>query len=99
MGDALTCLSCGRSKYPEVFGSYGKIVPRPVAKTVLHFVGFTGDEWISAVRVWGVPDFVHRWADDRFWLGGERAPGDVVVYANGEETRLRRFILNDSDNF
>ncbi len=29
MGDALTCLGCGRTKYPEVFGSHGKIVPRP----------------------------------------------------------------------
>jgi len=25
----------------------------------IHFVGFRGDEYSSAIRIWGVPDFFH----------------------------------------
>lgn len=25
----------------------------------LHFVSFHGDEYVSAVRIWGKPDFFH----------------------------------------
>ena len=64
----------------------------------VHFVGFKGEEWWSARRMWGLPDFVHRWADARFLHGGELAKGDVVVFANGEETRRRRYTFNDSEN-
>lgn len=62
------------------------------------FVGFKGDEFRSAVRVWGQPDFVSRWNDNRFRFGGERDPDDVVVFANGEEDRDRGvWSFNDSD--
>ena len=64
----------------------------------VHFVGFKGEEWWSAVRVWGVPDFVHRWADKRFWFGGELCPGDVVVFANNEDKKDRGvWVFNDSE--
>jgi hypothetical protein len=47
----------------------------------LHFVGFRGDEYIRAVRVFGPPDFIHiGW--DR-WAWAEVMPGDVAVFARG----------------
>lgn len=47
----------------------------------LHFVGFRGDEYTRAVRIFGEPDFIHiGW--DR-WARQEVAPGDVAVFARG----------------
>lgn len=45
----------------------------------VHFVGFRGMEYHSAVRVWGLPDFYHRSWDTR--AQQEIAWGDVVVFA------------------
>lgn len=49
--------------------------PRPA----LHFVGFRGDEYVRAQRVFGRPDFIHIGWDLR--AQREIAPGDVVVFA------------------
>lgn len=49
--------------------------PRPC----LHFVGFRGEEYWSAVRVWGLPDFYHRGWDTR--ARREIADGDTVIFA------------------
>lgn len=47
----------------------------------LHFVGFRGDEYRSAVRIFGPPDFIHiGW--DR-WAQAEIVPGDVAIFAKG----------------
>lgn len=51
----------------------------------IHFVGFRGDEYASAVRVWGKPGFIHMGNDTR--MRREMAPGDTVVFANGCEAR------------
>lgn len=48
----------------------------------IHFVGFRGEEYHSAVRVWGRPDFYHRGWDLR--ARRDVAPGDTVVFAAGE---------------
>lgn len=45
----------------------------------LHFVGFRGDEYHSAVRIWGKPDFFHR-AWDR-WAQQDVHPIDTVIFA------------------
>ncbi len=63
----------------------------------IHFVGFKGEEYQSARRIWGQPDFVHRYADPRLHHGGEMHPGDLVIFANGEEMKARRFSFNDSE--
>lgn len=65
--------------------------------SALHFVGFSGDELLSALRVWGPPDFWHRLNDERARL--EFAPGDTVVYARGSESRLAPFTRDDSAYF
>lgn len=56
-----------------------------VKHVCLHFVGFKGDEYWSALRVWGEPDFVHATWDTRAKL--EAAPQDVVVHAVGDWQR------------
>lgn len=61
----------------------------------LHFVGFKDDRYWSAVKVWGKPDFYHRFYDHR--AVGDIAPGDRVVFACPEE--LREFSFDDSANW
>lgn len=59
---------------------------------VTHFVGFRGNEFWSAVKVWGFPTFIHRGWDLR--AQREIAPGDVVIFATGphdQEPRVRSF--------
>lgn len=61
---------------------------RAPAHCAVHFVGFRDDRYWNAVRIWGVPDFVHiTW--DRY-AGQDIAPGDTVVFANGEWTQAPR---------
>lgn len=50
----------------------------------LHFVGFSDDRYWNAVAVFGLPDFYHRIWDRR--AQQEIVPGDVAVFANGDET-------------
>ena len=57
-------------------------------KPCLHFVGFKGDEYVRAVRVFGQPDFVHPGYDLRALR--EFAPGDTVVFATGDEFQAPR---------
>lgn len=47
-------------------------------KTAVHFVGFRGEEYHSAVKVFGLPDFYHRGWDRR--AQRDIAPGDTVVF-------------------
>ena len=64
----------------------------------VHFVGFRGDEFVSAVRAFGQPDFFHRVFDSR--AVAEFMDGDVVVFANGSEDRFKEnFSWNDSEHF
>lgn len=52
----------------------------------IHFVGFRGNEYLSALRVWGRPDFIHIGWDRR--ANREIADGDTVVFAKGEADQL-----------
>ena len=52
-------------------------------KPALHFVGFRGDEYWSAVRIWGRPTFIHRRWDQR--ARREIADGDTIIFATGSE--------------
>jgi hypothetical protein len=47
-------------------------------KPATHFVGFCGEEYLSARRVFGLPDFFHVSWDSR--AAREIAPGDLVVF-------------------
>jgi hypothetical protein len=49
----------------------------------VHFVGFrTDSQYWAAVRVWGKPDFVHKWHDHRMY--GDVGEHDILVFANKE---------------
>mgnify|MGYP003637583626 CR=1 FL=1 len=48
--------------------------------THVHFIGFRGDEYARAARVFGPPDFVHMWHDAR--MLGDVGDNDVLVFAN-----------------
>lgn len=50
---------------------------------MIHFVGFRDDRYWSAVKVWGLPDFIHRGWDTR--AQREIADEDVVIFAAGDE--------------
>lgn len=50
-------------------------------RPALHFIGFRGDEYLSALRVFGPPDFVHIGWDT--WARQEVVPGDTAVFARG----------------
>ena len=63
----------------------------------IHFVGFKGDEYTAAVRIFGRPDFIHRNHDIRLVRGGELAPWDIVVFANGSEKAVKLNATDDSN--
>ena len=49
-------------------------------KPCIHFVGFRGEEYNSAVKIWGKPDFFHKIWDYR--AVGDIVPGvDTVIFA------------------
>ena len=49
---------------------------------MIHFVGFRNDaEYSAAVKVWGKPDFVHKWHDRRMW-GDIDPENDTVVFGS-----------------
>ncbi|WP_454629473.1 hypothetical protein [Bradyrhizobium cenepequi] len=61
----------------------------------LHFVGFKDDRVHNARRVFGEPDFWHRFWDHR--AAAEIAHGDVVVFAEGDEAMPPRpYAFDDS---
>lgn len=69
-----------------------------VPRSCVHFIGFRGDEYLSAVRIFGRPHFIHCYWDYR--AIGDIAPGDTVVFAAGTENDPPRFYaFNDSEVF
>jgi|6_EtaG_2_1085325.scaffolds.fasta_scaffold35286_4 hypothetical protein len=66
-------------------------------KNALHFVGFRGDEYTSAVAVFGKPDFFHKCFDN--WALAEFFEGDTVVFANGYENKFTEYTFDDSNTF
>ena len=61
---------------------------------MIHFIGFRGDEYNSAVKVWGVPDFYHFTHDGR--CREEIDENDTVIFANGYENKFTSIAYNDS---
>ena len=55
----------------------------PAVVGLVHFVGFKGDEYARAVRIFGPPDFIHRQWDIR--ASQEIAPDDTVVFARASD--------------
>ena len=57
----------------------------------LHFVGFRGDDYTLAVKVFGLPDFFHRYWDGR--AKAEVMDGDTVVFARTKD--WQKYLDND----
>ena len=64
-----------------------------MTRPVVHFVGFRGMEYVSALRVWGPPGFIHPTNDPR--SRREIDDSDTVVFANGAEAKVAE--RNSSD--
>lgn len=61
---------------------------------VVHFIGFRGEEYWSAVRIWGEPHMIHMGWDNR--ARREIGEDDLVIFANGHgEAPPRRFNYPD----
>lgn len=52
----------------------------------LHFIGFRDDRYWSARRVFGAPDFFHRYWDARAMA--EIASGDTALFATGSDADM-----------
>jgi len=52
---------------------------RNQCRTMIHFIGFRGEEYHNAVKVFGVPDFFHLVHDHRAY-GDIDKDNDVVVF-------------------
>lgn len=66
------------------------------AEPIAHFVGFRGDEYARARRIWRGPAFIHRKWDRR--AQRDIGPDDVVIFADGDEAQpLARSNGNDLD--
>jgi hypothetical protein len=63
-------------------------------KKAVHFVGFRGEEYNNAVKVYGKPDFIHQHWDER--AKTDIAPGDTVVF--GPKAREDRVIERPHDD-
>lgn len=62
---------------------------------LVHFVGFRGEEYWSAVRIWGLPDVYHRVWDQRALR--EIAACDTVVFAKYDPARPSPYNYDDSN--
>lgn len=61
----------------------------------VHFVGFRGEEYWSAVRIWGKPDVFHFVWDQR--ARREIADCDLVVFAKYDPKQPSEFNYDDSN--
>lgn len=53
----------------------------------VHFVGIKGDSFAQAVKVWGQPDFWHKWHDHRMWQEVDKDV-DVVVFDQRQDPNV-----------
>jgi len=63
-------------------------------KRHVHFVGFRGDEFLSAIRAFGRPDFIHLINDHR--SEGDIADHDLVIF--GPKATEAKSEFNDQDH-
>ena len=48
-----------------------------------HFIGFRGDEYSRAKKIWGEPDFIHPVHDRRAYVEIDKE-NDILIFANKE---------------
>ena len=57
-----------------------------IERTV-HFIGFRGDEYNSAVKIWGEPDFIHPVHDRRAYIEIDKE-NDILIFAGKERPEI-----------
>lgn len=65
-----------------------------MADRCVHFIGFRGDEYWSAVKAFGRPHFIHRWLDQRAFREIDW-DSDLIVFANREHGEVREYNAPD----
>jgi len=61
----------------------------------IHFIGFKDDRYWNAVKVWGKPDFYHRYWDYR--AQSMLSEGGKAIFAKGDEHAIPNiYSFNDS---
>lgn len=62
----------------------------------VHFVGVSGRSFVNAVKVWGHPDFWHKWHDNRMY-GDVDADNDVIVFGQKQDPKkTKKYSWQDS---
>lgn len=97
------CLSCADAWAARAIERMKRGFSREIARfrdlsdvdPCLHFVGFRGEEYHNAVRLWGKPDFYHRVWDHR--AQREIADCDTVVFAKYDPGKPSPFNYDDSN--
>ena len=56
-------------------------------KVCTHFIGFRGDEYNSAKKIWGEPDFVPPVHDKRAYVEIDK-DNDILIFANKERPEV-----------
>jgi hypothetical protein len=84
---------------PDINGLGGQVAT--FSRRCIHFIGFRGEEYWSAVKVWGAPDYFHMGWDRR--AAREIRDGDVLIFATGsdaDEPRARSWpdIIEEMEN-
>ena len=69
-----------------------------MTQRVVHFVGFRGEEYWSAVKVFGKPTFIHRWHDHRMY--GDVAKADTLIFGpKADPAHVAEFSDQDHERF
>ena len=63
-------------------------------KRTVHYVGFRGDEYVRAHRIWGGPVMIHKWYDDRVFT--EVGDSDVVIF--GPKYKFCQYVWDASSD-
>src|SRR5215469_9616926 len=63
--------------------------------SALHFIGFRGEEYNSAIKVFGNPDFIHKIWDIRAAI--EISPIDTVIFAKYYNQLPTNYNFDDSN--
>jgi len=65
-------------------------------KPHVHFIGFRGEEYWSAVKIFGVPDFIHLIHDNRLY--GDVGEHDILIFGpKADPYRISQFSWQDHE--
>ena len=66
----------------------------------VHFVGFrTGQEYWSAVRVWGKPDFIHMTHDHRMYGDVDMQQDTIIFGSKASPDKIDKYSWQDHQNW